>query len=146
MTVNSITLLAAAFVISGTSAIAQTPMSDQIMVRLTAAAEKVKAACSADISKFCGAVSPGEQRLLLCMMAHEDKLSTKCDYALYSASRNLEKALGFIEEASDTCWSDIEKNCSDMPDGGSVAQCLITKKATLTGECRATLDKFPVVK
>ena len=30
-------------------------------------------------AKFCGQVTPGEGRLVLCMMAHEDKVSNKCD-------------------------------------------------------------------
>jgi hypothetical protein len=40
-------------------------------------------------------------------MAHEDKISTKCDYALYSASRNLDRAIDSIEQAADACWPDI---------------------------------------
>jgi Cysteine rich repeat len=71
------------------------------------------------------------------MMAHEDKTSTKCDYALYSAARNLDRAIDFIEQAADACWSDIEKLCADVPEGGGrIAQCMITKKSTVNPNCQ----------
>lgn len=139
--------LASALFILGTSAFGQTSVSDNIKARLVAAAEKIKEACGPDINKFCNTVTPGEDRLIFCMMAHEDKISTKCDYALYSASRNMDKALGLIEQASDMCWSDIEKNCSNMPEGsGGIAQCLFSKKATLTRGCQTVLEQFPTTK
>ena len=37
--------------------------------------------------------------------------------ALYSAARNLDRAIDFIEQAADACWSDIEKLCADVPEG-----------------------------
>jgi len=99
------------------------------------------------VTKFCGQVTPGEGRLVLCMMAHEDKVSNKCDYALYSAVRNIERAIDRIEQTAEACWPDIEKQCSDTaPGGGRVAQCLVAKKASLSKECAAAIDKFAVTK
>ena len=125
-----------------TSAGAQSAQS--IEARLEAGAKKLQTACGGDVQKFCGQVTPGEGRLMLCMMAHEDKISSKCDLALYEASRNLERALNRIEEAADACWSDIEKNCTDPPGGGRIAQCLQAKKASLTPQCQAVVSKLPM--
>jgi hypothetical protein len=47
------------------------------------AIETVEDACAADIDFFCGRVTPGEGRLVLCMRAHEDQLSRGCRLAVY---------------------------------------------------------------
>jgi Cysteine rich repeat len=126
---------------------AQTAAADKVGERLEAAVQKLRAACSDDITKYCSTVTPGEGRLLFCMMAHEDKISTKCDYALYSAARNLDRAIDFIEQAADACWSDIEKLCADVPEGGGrIAQCMLTKKSTANPDCQKILDRLPAAK
>src|SRR6201992_2302075 len=106
--------------------------SQQLAARLDAAVKKVEAACGDDLKKYCSTVTPGEGRLLLCMEAHEDKISAKCDYALYSAAHNLNRAIDFVEEAADACWPDIEKHCANVPEaGGQIAQCLVNNKSAL---------------
>ena len=133
----------AAFCLHG-SADAQTTNVSKIEARLDAAAKKIQSACSDDVKNYCNMVTPGEGRLMLCMMAHEDKISTKCDYSLYEASRNLERALNRLEEVADACWNAIEKYCANVPEGGGrIAGCLITIKASLTRTCRAALAKVP---
>ena len=82
--------------------------------------------------KYCGEVTPGEGRLLLCLEAHEDKIGTKCDYSLFEASRNLDKALDTVADTADACWNDIEKYCANTPEGGGhIIQCLSAKKEAL---------------
>jgi hypothetical protein len=129
----------------GTVANAQTQVQAQIEARLTAAVNKVLAACGDDLNKYCSTVTPGGGRGLLCLQAHEDKISTKCEYALFDASRNLQRSLNRVEQAADVCWSDIEKNCSNIPQGGGrIAQCLVDKKASLTPACQSKVSEiFP---
>jgi hypothetical protein len=64
-----------------------------LKARLTGATEKIQAACGEDTKSFCGNVTRGEGKLLMCMMAHEDKISVKCDYALYAATRDIGRGL-----------------------------------------------------
>jgi len=123
---------------------AQTPVAENAKARVAAALTKIKAGCAEDLAKFCSSVTPGEGRLIFCMMAHEDKISAKCDYTLFDASRNLGRALDLIEQAADVCWQDIEKHCANTPAGGGhIAQCLIANKATVASDCRTALDQFP---
>ncbi len=104
--------------------------------RVAAGVEKVQKACSADIQKYCGSVTPGEGRLLLCMQAHEDQVSAGCDLAIFEASRNLQRALHRIELVADACWNDIEKHCANLDPGeGRIAQCLVDKKSSLSPVC-----------
>ena len=139
----SIATLAAALVFCG-PAVAANEMAKKVEARLTAAVKKIQEACGPDVKKFCGSVTLGEGRLLMCMMAYEDQLSTKCDYALYQASRNLERAADRLEMTADACWDDINKHCASIEDGGGrVAQCLVAKKASLTKKCSAMINRFP---
>lgn len=42
------------------------------------AVKAAQAACSADIQKFCPNVVPGEGRIVRCLVANADQLSTPC--------------------------------------------------------------------
>jgi hypothetical protein len=125
-------------------AYAQTAVAERARDRLSAAVQKLQAERATDLAKFCSTVTRGEGRVFLCVMAHEDKVSEKCDYALYSASRNLGTALSLIEQAADVCWPDIEKYCSHIPEGGGhIAQCLIDKKKELGHDCQIAIEQIP---
>jgi len=140
-------LLGSAFFALASNAQAQTAVAQNVRERLTSAVQKLQAECAADVTKFCSTVTPGEGRLILCMMAHEDKISTKCDYALYSASRNLGRALNMIEQAADVCWPDIEKYCANVPEGGGrIAQCLVDKKSEVGKDCQIALEQIQAAK
>ena len=131
-----------ALLIGGFAANAQSDMANKIHARIADGVKKLEAGCGADVKKFCASVTPGEGRLFYCIMAHEDKISTKCDYTLFDASRNLEHALDRIEDVADACWNDVEKNCADVPEGGGhIIQCLMAKKANLSKECQAAAMK-----
>ena len=117
----------------------QTKLED----RLTAAVNKIQAACGEDLKKYCSTVTPGEGRLLLCLEAHEDKISTQCEYSLFSAARNLDRALDRIEQTADACWNDIEKHCASVPaGGGGIARCLINQKSSLQPVCGSKIDEL----
>ncbi len=135
--------VASVFMTFTASSQAQTKLQSKIEERVTTAVKKVEAACGEDLRKFCSTVTPGEGRVLLCLEAHEDKISSKCDVALYSASRNLDRALDRVAMTADACWNDIDKFCSSVPDGeGRVAQCLVDKRASVSAGCKTNLGKL----
>ena len=103
--------------------------------RVAAAIETVQGACAADVSKFCGNVSRSEGRVLLCMQAHDDQLSWRCQFALYRASRNLDRALSRVERIADACWNDIETQCRDV----SIGQCVMDKAGSLSTACQTVV-------
>lgn len=128
-----IILAACLAVISAPShASAQTELKD----RVSAAIETVEGACAADISGFCGKVTRGEGRVLLCMQAYEDQLSRGCQFALYRASRGLEHALNRVERIANACWNDIEAHCSEAQ---KIGQCVVQKKETLAQSCQTAV-------
>jgi hypothetical protein len=104
--------------------------------RLAAAVQSVETACAADISKFCGNVTRGEGRVLICMQAYDDQLSRSCQFGLYRASRNLDRALNRVERIADACWNDIEAQCGNAD---RIGQCIMEKAGSLSSSCQSVV-------
>jgi len=111
---------------------AQSNLRDRVAVAI----ETVEGACASDISNFCGKVTRGEGRVLLCMQSHEDQLNRRCQFALYRASRGLEHVLNRVEGIADACWNDIQTHCGESE---KVGQCVVQKKESLTQSCRTVV-------
>ena len=71
----------------------------------------VESGCAAEIENYCSQVTVGEGRLLACFYAHEDKLSGQCQYALYTASAELEHAVSALNYVAGQCQADIVELC-----------------------------------
>jgi hypothetical protein len=57
--------------------------------------------------------------------AYQDKLSGKCEYALYDAAVQLERAVAALTYVVNECGDDLEKHCSSVPVGeGRLFNCL----------------------
>lgn len=96
----------------------------------------VKNGCKQELADFCSKVTPGKQRVLACLYAHEDKLSGRCEYALYDAAAQLQRALGAISYVVNECKTDLEKHCSTIePGGGRLAACIKRNESALTPRC-----------
>ena len=134
---KSILLLSVAIAVT---AVAQSEGNAQsLRERLSNAVNKLEIGCGEDVRRFCGSVTPGEGRTLLCIMAHEDQVSRKCDLTLYDASRNLDRALDRVERLADACWADIERSCTNAPEGGArITQCLAAR-GDLSPACQSAV-------
>ena len=98
--------------------------------------EQVKEGCKAELESHCKQVTPGEGRLLACLYAYQDKLSGRCEYALYDASARLERAVAALSYAATECKADIEKHCAGVQPGeGRIADCLKKKSGSLSKRC-----------
>ena len=103
--------------------------------------ENAMTACEPEITAFCSQVTPGEGRLLACFYAHQDKLSGKCEYALFEAAAALEDFAAAVTYLAESCLDDMEKHCAQVELGeGRVATCLIERKAEVTDACRQAMD------
>jgi hypothetical protein len=97
--------------------------------RMANAIEMVQSACAQDIDDFCGRVTPGAGRLVLCMRAHEDQFSRSCQAALDRVSTGLERS---AERITQTCWDEVRALCGEAE---GVGQCVAQKKASLSPAC-----------
>ena len=104
----------------------------------------VETGCAAEIENYCSRVTIGEGRLLACFYAHEDKLSGQCQYALYTASAELEHAVSALNYVAGQCQADIVKLCATVQAGeGRILECLDSQKETVSAPCKqAVADVF----
>jgi hypothetical protein len=99
------------------------------------------AACQPEIEAYCSQVTPGDGRMLACFYAHGDKISPRCEYALYEAAAQLEQFAEALTYLATSCWDDLEKYCGDVEMGeGRVATCLLDHKAEVSDACSQAID------
>ena len=102
--------------------------------------DDVKAACATEITNYCSQVTLGEGRLLACFYAHEDKLSGRCQYALYEAAAELDAFATAVTHVATQCKDDLMKYCAQVEIGeGRVGTCLLDHKAELTAGCQQAI-------
>jgi hypothetical protein len=103
--------------------------------------DAVMNACKPEIESYCSQVTLGEGRLLACFYAHEDKLSGRCQYALYEGAAKLEQFAVAITHVATECHDDLIKFCSEVAMGeGRVASCLLEHQAEVTEACATAID------
>ncbi|HEX2335241.1 MAG TPA: cysteine rich repeat-containing protein [Hyphomicrobiaceae bacterium] len=112
----------------------------QMRDRVAGAIGRIEPACREELRNFCSTVTPGEGRVLLCMQAHDDKLSNQCELALFDASRNIQQTMQRIGRVAEACWTDIQMQCAG---DSSVAQCIRDKRAMLSPRCQAAAAELP---
>ena len=99
--------------------------------------ESVVTGCKAELEKYCGQVTPGEGRVLACLYAHNDKLSGRCEYALYDAAAQLERAAAALAYVANECGPDLRKHCAAAEAGeGRLLDCLKKNDAEVSNRCK----------
>ena len=106
------------------------------------AVDMVAKACEMEIENYCSQVMPGEQRMLACFFAHEDKLSGQCGYALYQVAAGLEEFATNVTYVASACQADLTEHCGDVAMGeGRVASCLMEHKGDVSDGCAPAIDE-----
>ena len=99
--------------------------------------EKVLEGCSKEFETYCKNVTPGEGRLLACLYAYNDKISTRCEYAIYDSAAQLERVLNALSYLANECRDDLKTYCSDVKPGeGRLIDCLDKKKDAISDRCK----------
>jgi hypothetical protein len=102
--------------------------------------ETVATGCKTELETYCKSVTPGEGRVLACLYAYQDKLSGKCEYALYNAAVRLERAVAALTYVANECEADVAANCGGVKAGeGRLLQCLEKNDAKVSQRCKDAL-------
>ena len=98
--------------------------------------------CEKELTTYCSEVTPGEGRLLACLYAHGDKISGRCEYAVYDAAAQLERFVAALSYVVNECEDDLEKYCGSVKAGqGRLAECLlVTNKESISARCSQAVD------
>lgn len=103
--------------------------------------DSVVVACEVEIDTYCSQVTPGEGRLLACFYAHGDKLSGRCEYALYDGIAELDEFVSALSHLATECHDDLLKFCGDVEVGdGRVGTCLLNHKTEVSTVCAQAID------
>ena len=105
-------------------------------------AEIVEKGCTTELESFCSGVTPGEGRILSCLYAHNDKLSGQCEFALYDAAAQLERAVAALTYVANECDDDIDQHCGSVMAGeGRIIACLKENSSQISKRCgQAMID------
>jgi len=99
--------------------------------------QTVATGCQNEISTYCKEVTMGEGRILACLYAHSDKLSGRCEYALYDAAVQLERAVNALSYVAGECKEDLSKFCAEVPAGkGRLLNCLDKNDDKVSDRCK----------
>ena len=99
--------------------------------------ETVVNGCREELEKYCKDVTPGQGRGLACLYAHGDKLSGRCEYALYDAASQLERAVAALSYAVNECSADLKQYCGSVAAGeGRLLQCLEKNDPKVSNRCK----------
>ena len=112
-------------------------ISDGCATHQAGPADLVKEGCKTELETYCKGVTPGEFRVVACLYAFSDKLSNRCEYALYDAASQLQRAVDALAYLASECRDDLKANCLDVQPGeGRLLQCLDKNRDKVSERCR----------
>ena len=98
--------------------------------------------CKVELEKYCGEVTPGQGRVLACLYAYGDKLSAKCEFALYDAAVQLERAVAALGYVANECDADLDKYCASVEAGeGRLLDCLEKHDKQVSERCKQAIKE-----
>jgi hypothetical protein len=102
--------------------------------------ETVATGCEKELAAYCQGVTPGDGRILACLYAHEDKLSGQCEYVLFDAAAQLERAVAALAYLVNECGDDLDNYCAGVAAGdGRLLDCLDKNEKKISQRCRQAL-------
>ena len=113
--------------------------------------ERAIVACEYELTHFCSTVTPGEGRLMMCLGAHEDKISVDCAVAVYDAAVAIDILAGLIAAIGTACEQEIVDHCATPSSDtelvvevgqGQVVACLAAHESDLGNSCKSVISEL----
>jgi hypothetical protein len=96
--------------------------------------------CQKEINTYCKDVIPGNGRVLACLYARQDKLSMRCEYAIYDAAAQLERAVAALTYLANECRDDLKTYCSGVKTGeGRLLKCIDDNRGKVSSRCKQAI-------
>jgi len=96
--------------------------------------------CQQELTSFCKDVTPGEGRILACLYAFQDKVTARCEFALYDSIGQLDRVLTNLSYAVGECRDDLQVYCADVKAGeGRLLECLNRNESKISMRCNYAL-------
>jgi hypothetical protein len=105
----------------------------QTIQGVEARARQIGVACNHDVYEHCRRVPLGGGRVLSCLAANWEQLSTTCSDAVAKVAERARQFAG-------ACGADAERLCAGVePGGGRIFACLKLQERAVSSRCRAAL-------
>jgi len=105
-----------------------------------AALERFAEGCQQELTTYCKDVTPGEGRVLSCLYAFGDKLTTRCERSLFDSIGQLNRTVANMSYAVQECDDDLMANCSEKEVGeGRLLDCLKKNETKVSKKCTTAL-------
>jgi hypothetical protein len=102
--------------------------------------QNVVEGCKTELTTYCKEVTPGEGRRLACLYAHSDKLSGRCEYALYDTAAQLERFVAALSFVANECKDDLVTLCGGVVAGeGRLLECLGKHESKVSDRCKQAI-------
>ena len=99
--------------------------------------------CEKELTTYCKDVTPGEARILACLYAHQDKISSQCEHALLDSAIQLDRAISALSYFASSCMENLNSYCADVKPGeGRLIECLEKNKSKLDKNCSVALEEM----
>lgn len=133
---KNVLIAIAGLALSAAPALAADPLAKGVQGAL----DTFSQGCQKELTTFCKDVTPGEGRVLACLYAFQDKLSARCEYALYDSIAQLDRMLTNLSYVAGECRDDLKSLCSDVKPGEErLLDCLTRNEAKVSSRCAAAL-------
>lgn len=114
---------------------------DPLQKELESAVDTFAQGCQMELSTYCKDVTPGEGRILACLYAFADKLSPRCEYAVYDSINQLDRTLTNLAYAVSECRDDLETYCAEIKPGeGRLLDCINHNESKVSARCKQAMQ------
>ena len=98
--------------------------------------------CDEDAKKYCDGLDTNSNKVMLCLTAYEDKLSSQCKRNIAEAAMAMKMGAAAIQYSARACEADHDKFCLDVEPGqGRIVSCLKKNEAQVSKECIAAMKE-----
>lgn len=113
---------------------------DPLQKRVRGVVDTFSEGCQQELTTFCKDVTPGEGRILACLYAFQDKITSRCEHALFDSVNQLDRILNNLTYAVTECRDDLKKHCAEVQPGeGRLLDCLSRNEANVSSRCNTAL-------
>lgn len=104
------------------------------------AADRLGAACGADIQKYCKNVNLGNGRIRNCLLQHNDRVSSQCKTTFRVVFELIQKRAVAQTNIKKLCGTDARRLCPDMQMGdGNILNCLLVANRVVSRPCNQAI-------
>ena len=102
--------------------------------------ESITRDCKGEIARYCGTISPGRSRMLACLYAHNEKLTSDCGFAVMDGISELDRTIANLAVVVKGCRADLKAYCGKVrPGEHRLMDCLSGNKDKVSAGCKEAL-------